>query len=1498
MPGYRRLLRIKFLTSLWFIFVLFYLPATAFAHGGINDGHPSTARSAMGQNLILLLAPPLLLGVAVSLFYYCRLDERLSTGIKLCLTAGMLGLAATTSGFYFQRPEAALPVQAAVLDHGPTGHESDEGQLLGSDHSVESVYAGNACNPAAPVRAYEVVAINIEMTLNRYLDYDPEGLMYVLEEDLARVRREEAQNEAARADEAEPAVSAGLQGDAIQPLILRVNQGECLRLSLRNNLADDQPASLHLHGSGLYIIESGLPAIATNPEAMALPGETVTYEWWVPGDEPEGTHYFHSHGNDRYQTNHGLFGAVIVEPGGSTYLDPLSGEELRSGWAAIIQDPGGSDFREYAIIYHEIGTERFRHRNKAGGSVLLTDKFTSAYKPGGRALNYRSEAFMNRLQLQQETFGEIDHSLAYSSYAFGDPATPIARSYLGDPVKQRVIHGGSEVFHVHHVHGGAIRWRRQPDVEPTGFDHGFEKQPPLLPRISERTDSQSIGPSESYDLENECGSGGCQQSVGDYLFHCHVAHHYLAGMWGIWRVYNTLQGELAAVSGVGSTSAASPGVGRTSQDSLPPLQELPDRRGQMEPAVTSQDLANTTVEWQGQTTQITPETLAEWVERQLPPPGVPKGYDASVLDWQKEDDLYLNEVETEAAWPGYRSPDPGSRPPFYFDPQSGKLAYPFLRPHLGQRPPFAPNHNPAPFLDPIDSGRDPPQPGANGPGSLCPSGTTLREFVIHAINLPLSLSERANIIDPVAQLFVLKEDEEAVRANNELKTPLAIRANAGEDCVEIIFKNELEDSGENYFFNKASLHVHFVQFDIQGSDGVNTGFNYEQTIRPFTVEGETVKAAAAAGATRLQLNSAERFQPGVMVGIGMDEEDTFEIGQIQAIEGDTLIFQEPLRYRHASDEIVSAEFLRHRWYPDVQFGTAYFHDHVSALTSWHHGLFGALIAEPPGSTYHDPHSGEETRSGPVVDIRTDAIVSPDIRGSFRELVLFLQDENNLTRVDDSSGSAINMRVEPLAARGGDPARLFSSELHGDPETPLLEAFLGDPIVIRSLVPASNDVHTLHVDGHWFRLEPFSATAPPVNTVHLGISERYDLMIPRAGGPQGLPGDYMYYNGRSFKLREGSWGLIRVHDDSASATLQKLPGRETTPPPAPDVCPAGAPLKLFDLVAIEAPLPMLEDKPGRLYVLEEDKAAVMTGRKDPEPLVLHINVGDCLIVNLTNEIEAGPVSFHPDLLAADPRDGMGVEAGFNPPQALLPGQTWIYTYYAHPEIGETVAMVRDWGNVLENPGLGLYGAIIVGPAWTRYTDPVTGEDMSLRAGWRVDARPPSGPRFRDFTLFIQEEDELIGTAIMPYSEHVAGVVGLNYRAESLLERLDTNEDTASVFHSDVHGDPATPLLEAFSGDAVRIHILVPYGEQAHVFTIEGHQWPLEPRQPHSDLLNSIQVGPLEAITVMPLDGAGGAVGLPGDYLYGDHREPFREAGLWGIFRVYPPGAAEANIRPLR
>jgi hypothetical protein len=285
-------------------------------------------------------------------------------------------------------------------------------------------------------------------------------------------------------------------------------------------------------------------------------------------------------------------------------------------------------------------------------------------------------------------------------------------------------------------------------------------------------------------------------------------------------------------------------------------------------------------------------------------------------------------------------------------------------------------------------------------------------------------------------------------------------------------------------------------------------------------------------------------------------------------------------------------------------------------------------------------------------------------------------------------------------------------------------------------------------------------------------------------------------------------------------------------------------------------------------------------------VLHVNVGDCLEVRLRNETDV-PVSLHADLLAYDP-------AATGP---VLPDEVRRYTFFAHPEVGETAALLREAGNVLESPRLGLYGAVIVGAPGTRYSHPTTGEDVGGGASWAVDAYPVSGPPYRDFALFLQDEDEVIGTAQMPYHEQVRGMVGLNYGKEPLARRLAANKDTATLFRSAVHGDPAAPLLEAFAGDRVRLHLFVPFSEQAHVFSLEGHRWPLELGRRGTDMRSSLQLGGLAAATLHLADGAGSVTQAPGDYVYGDHREPYRDAGLWGLFRVHSPGARGVRLQRL-
>ena len=1296
--------------------------------------------------------------------------------------------------------------------------------------------AGPRCGKKANERRYDVAAVAVDIALNRWGDHDPRGRAYVLRRDLDRVRAEEAANAAYRRGKGEPAVSIGLQGDALQPLTLRVHPGECLRISLRNDVAGEA-VSLHLHAASLRVRSTDRPAVPGESLSVAQPGARVEYEWSVPSDEPEGTHYFHSTGADdetgRQQTSHGLYGAVVVEPKGSRWLDPTTGRQTDSGWAAVVVPAHRPAFREFALYYAEIGDETYQPLDRADRPLPQAEPLSGAYRVGARAINYRSEPFYDRLSLQQQRTGMVDDSVSYSSYSFGDPATPMMRSYLGDPVTQRVVHAGSETAHVHHVHGGSVRWRRQPGEGTTGASGGLDKHPALLPGPSERTDSQTIGPSESYDVEDECGAGGCQQSAGDFLFHCHVAHHYFAGMWGLWRVYNTLQD------------------GRASIDELPALLPLPGRDAPPV-GVDSAHLVGAEV---GDTV-LSAGALPAWLTKVLPPPGVPVGYDASVWDWRMQGGVAVGEPDDTASWPDHRAATPGQRHPILFDPRTGRPAYPMLRPHFGRRPPFAPGHSPAPYLDP-SAGPDLPAPGVAGAASICPRGSRVRQVPVKALELPVPLNTRLGLVDPNGRLFVLQQQEAAVRADPDLRRPLTIRANAGQDCLDVTLTNGMSDATDPHGFSKVSLHVHFVQFDVQGSDGVDGGFNYEQTVRPYA-GGARLAAPAAAGSSTLRLRGTVR--PGTLVGIGMERTDGFEIAEVRAVAGGVVTLAAPLRSVHRAGEVVSAEFVRYRWYPDVQFGTTFFHDHVNAILGQPHGLYGALVVEPPDATWTDPRTGRPIDSGALADVHTRARTSVDVRGSFRELVTYLDDDDPLTSVGRDTGGDLGLRVEPLRRRP-DPSAPFRDG-GAAPETAAVQAYVGDPVVFRTLVGASNEVHAFHVDGHGVRAEPWSGRSPPVATVPLGISERYDLSVPVAGGVGGQPGDYLFGNGRLGKLDGGSWGVLRVRPGPTDTALQPLPGHASPPSATPPVCPRGAPVVTTAVTAVTRPLSMLGGEPGLVLVRSGAAPAAV-----PRPLVLRVVSGQCLRIRLTNNADRR-LSLHADLLPADAADAA---TGANADHGVAPGAARTYTMYAAPQLGPVVAQLRDGLDPVATLRRGFYGAVVVVPRGARHSDAADGVSSVVRLR--------DGRAYRDFTVFLQDGDQAIGTHRMPYTKKVDGVAAISYGSAAAPDRVQP------------------PLLEAYAGDPVLLHVVVPASEQSQVFSVDGHSWPVEDGTEGTTHVAAATVAGMQSLDVRLDGGAGGPERLVGDYRYGNARLPYAVAGMTGILRVHPLTVKVAAVSAL-
>ena len=1488
--------------------------------------------------------------------------------------------------------------------------------LLMSDNKAEPVgMDGGKCPAGVPVKHYDVSMINAEITLNRWQDFYP-GYMYVLTENIDKVRAEEAKNKAARDAEWDPgAVSTGLQGDMIQPLVIRGNQGDCVRITLRNQM-NDEAGSLHIHGSSMVISASGKAATTTNSDSIVQPGKTTEMEWYLYPGIQEGVRQFHSYSNDRELTVMGLFGAFVVEPKGSRYLEPIgtgTPTDTKSGWQVIIDNGAGPDFREHVIFYHEIGDEAFRPLNKKGDFLPQRDPLTDAYRPGGRAINYRSEPFgIDEMHLQHEYFGFEDESLAYSAYTFGDPPTTIPRAYLGDPVKWRIVHGGSEVFHSHHPHGGTIRWPRSPravDQELWATAKDGPVKYPVVRTKTDRVDVEVLGPSEALDLENECGSGLCQQLAGDFLFHCHVAHHYVAGMWGYGRTYNTLQ------------------VGQYHTDTMPDLRELPDRAGRIQAGVTSDKLVGKTLDWFGKTFQIVDKNqktdwkagvvnIKDWVEMQVPTMGKPGhkedergqvlAYDATVWDWKWDGNKAVGERESTAKNPKYPAAakwDDSTRPAILFEMKTGKVSFPLVKPHFGKRVMFPPNHNGAPWLEQIHQDEkgertaEPAKPGEQGRWSLCPDNANRKFYNLHFVRMPITLSKAQGkepaMTDKDGLIYVLHEEENAIRANDDLKYPAVIRANVY-DCVDVLLTSEWDDDDyTNFQSSKINIHPHFMQFDNQASDGVISGLSYEQSMRPFTMLEKKAKhglptpmntaltAQAKKGAKSITVRNAAPFHLNTELLVGADclqpSNDTSssikrdiscsEVARIKEIKGNTITLYQPLKFDHPKHDIATVEFVRYRWWVDVDLGTVFWHDHAFGATTWPHGGFGSVIIEPYGSTYHDPKSGKQVYSGPIADIHTTEPIGYGVNGSFRELMVSIHDtvphtvntimagnppgqpievaleagktvsfampEHILAAPNPyinggthTTGSGLNFRAAPFAQRlsnNPDTSKLFSSAVHGDPGTPLLRAYVGDTVVFRLLHQLMNESHVWTISGHTFLTERYAGDANRKNSIHVGIAERYDL-VTKAGGFQGMPGDYIHFNGRSSHFAEGGWGIVRVLD-KAVADLKPLPSGTKSadiPVVAKSVCPADAPVKTFNVVSMDRPLKLNPNAPdaievdferkiemtvpdGKIFALEEDVTRVATTVM-PNPLTLRANLGDCIKINLKNKMKASRASFFAPGLAFDPKDSLGLNVGNNPgDQTIAPGESRTYTYYAHPENKETTSLVWDGGNIVTNPRNGLFGAVVIGPKGSQYRDPVTGEDLSNKNAWRadviVDRSLPENTgkvNYRDVALFFQDEDNIIGTSFMPYVQNVAGLTAVNYRAEPYKFREEQGCSLGKMFQPctvDKPLDPVTPMIEAHAGDAVRIHVIGANNEQNGMFAVEGHEWPIEPYMAGADMISVVEYAGSEVLDVFLRQGAGGPFRLAGDYLWSNQRLPYTQSGQWGYFRVLPTG--DQRILPL-
>ena len=1392
------------------------------------------------------------------------------------------------------------------------------------------------CGAGQQQRSYAISAATVDVPFNRWGATLKSARIFALNQDLPAIRN---WWRPLNADPAlDPAKNRRLRP---RPLVLRANEGECVQVTLTNRMSTTAAHGLTanprvgISASGMVVnarTASGARVGFDSDSTIGI-NQSITYYWRVPAQE--GLYLFQDMAtpaggeHDAGSRGVGLYGAMAVEPAGSTWTDPRSGK-LLSGTPGVPTSAYKSVSTQSGELYieadiHPPGKPSFRESIQ-----LAQDEI-----PGiGMGFNFGSEPMEAREAKKcPDCVGE---ETWLSSWPYGDPAliklasgqgpwlpnavgerkekedcglpescfvSNVFHTYAGDATKIRFGLSGVKETHVFHLH--AHQWL----ADPRG-DAVTGEGPDAKPE-STTIDSQSFGPGEAYSAELLYGAGSQNRTFGDSIFHCHLYPHFAEGFWGLMRVHDV---------GLDGTTATPDGV------NVRPLVPLP---GNNPPAATPDN------------------------------PGFPGMIPGTF---------------------GFRAPQPpGSITEGGVD---GTPSRPAPRLVAGKQIDGAKLAVEDAVMR-ANNGGEPGKPGAPF-SDPCPTGSREVDYDVTVLQRDLVYNE-AGQHDPQGRIMVLTKDVQAVLDGTKKAEPLFIRVNAG-DCINFSLTNMAPNwTGGDAFqelaqTNMAGGHVHLVKFDVTASDGGSNGWNYQQAA--FTQEQMEFNRKQAAG--EIACSPSASFYGGESSGCRIADRTSWT----------------PPR----DSSGMWGQTIHERWYADYELRTVFTHDHHFAALVQNHGQYGALIVEPRGFDVRDPATGKFLQpvnssangtpcgsrcSGTAVGESVD-VIGPGANDDFREYGLAIADFVPLVKrggdptnpddvvnppdapepyPDDDPGTfAINYRNAPLSERRTyngdptDPAYRFSSWVHGDPWTPLLQGYARDNVKMRVIQGSQEEQHLFQVNGLRWREEPDDPGSPLVNAQTIGISEAFNAEMPGfdcKATDTPCRGDYLYGGTSMDDLWNGMWGIMRVHGAQqqgllslpdnparlASSTATPAPKSRPTPPKAAGpgkTCPSTAPVKTFDVVAINSKLVYNSfgdhDPKGLMYVLAEDEAAVRSGAKKPEPLVIRANAGDCVEVSLRNALPAlysmnvngvggdpamvlepsggtksgTRVSLHPQLVRSDVRLSDGAAVGFNPDTTAGVGETVSYEWFADTELGATNLL--DFGDVRGHRQHGLAAALVIEPQHATYHHPVTG--APLRSGTVADIRVPGQEDFRETTLVYQDGLDLRlssgaqvpdqtapepDVAAGPAESEDAGEKGVNYTNEPLHRRIGaapgymatwaTATDWSNALSSEVHGDPGTPIARSYAGDQLRVRVLGGNRPRQTGFSLDGASWRQEPYDTESPLVG-VQggIGTGKAVNVHA------RLTTPGDNLWSSPMVNGLSQGVWGLARVYPQPADGADFTP--
>ncbi|HKS22873.1 MAG TPA: hypothetical protein VJZ76_08765 [Thermoanaerobaculia bacterium] len=213
----------------------------------------------------------------------------------------------------------------------------------------------------------------------------------------------------------------------------------------------------------------------------------------------------------------------------------------------------------------------------------------------------------------------------------------------------------------------------------------------------------------------------------------------------------------------------------------------------------------------------------------------------------------------------------------------------------------------------------------------------------------------------------------------------------------------------------------------------------------------------------------------------------------------------------------------------------------------------------------------------------------------------------------------------------------------DPYTPLLRAYDGDNIQVRTLVGAHMGPHFFNFHGVNWLFEPQEEDSGYRSAQGMGISEHYEMIFSMPKTKQ-RTSDYLYEvtsdtTGRKY----GNWGILRSYAND-QPDLVRLPNNKTGSSAHAADCPNDAKRRAYKVKAMRIqdalgdPNGMLfynarglagAQPPGSQKLVDPDaiiyvNEADLVGNKLPsaqrvEPLILRAAAGECVEVTLTNNL---------------------------------------------------------------------------------------------------------------------------------------------------------------------------------------------------------------------------------------------------------------------------------------